>query len=75
MVSPLDFVTNNTEKWKYNIITVNMATPYMYSFPNLKKSGPLILEVLPESAGGILNDIGARHIAAGELHLRENQAK
>ena len=63
VAGPLDFVTYNTVKEKYNIITSNMATPYMLAFPNLKETGPLILEVPPGPTGGIINDFEARHIA------------
>lgn len=59
----LDFVTYNTVQEKYNIITSNMATPYIVAFPNLKESGPLILEIPPGLTGGILDDIQHRHIA------------
>ncbi len=63
VAGPLDFVTYNTVKEKYNIITSNMATPYMIAFPNLKETGPLVLEVPAGPTGGILNDMEARHIA------------
>jgi len=63
VAGPLDFVTYNTVKEKYNIITSNMATPYMIAFPNLKETGPLILEVPAGPTGGIINDFEARHIA------------
>ncbi|MHC4405171.1 MAG: hypothetical protein ACYTG0_36460 [Planctomycetota bacterium] len=60
VAGPLDFVTYNNVKEKYNIITSNMATPYMVAFPNLKESGPLILEIPAGPTGGILNDIEHR---------------
>ncbi|WP_237743518.1 DUF1214 domain-containing protein [Pleurocapsa sp. PCC 7319] len=63
VAGPLDFVTYSTVKEKYGIITSNMNTPYMMAFPNLKETGPLILEVPAGPTGGILNDIEHRHIA------------
>lgn len=87
VAGPLDFVTYNTLEQKYNIITSNMVTPYMLAFPNLKESGPLILEVPEGKTGGIINDIESRWVAdlglAGQdkgmggkyLILHENMAE
>ncbi|PWJ41809.1 DUF1214 domain-containing protein [Sediminitomix flava] len=63
VAGPLDFVSYNTLEEKYNIITSNLNTPYMVAFPNLKETGPLIIEVPAGPTAGILNDIESRHIA------------
>lgn len=63
VAGPLDFVTYNTLEQKYNIITSNMVTPYLIAFPNLKESGPLILEVPEGKTAGIINDIESRWVA------------
>lgn len=62
-----DFVIYTTYKDKMGILTANVTTPYVFSFANLSKTGPLVLELQPGlNASGIANlwqltmvDVGA----------------
>jgi hypothetical protein len=51
-----DFVIYTTYKDKQGILTANATTPYVFSFANLSKTGPLVLELQPgPNASGIAN--------------------
>jgi hypothetical protein len=50
----LDYVDYFTFTDKLGLLTANATTPYVMSFPNLKESGPLVMEVPPgATAGGV----------------------
>lgn len=52
----LDFVDYLTFTDKLGILTANATTPYLMAFPNLKESGPLVLEIpAGATAGGFLD--------------------
>jgi hypothetical protein len=52
----LDFVDYLTFTDKLGLLTANATTPYLMAFPNLKESGPLVLEIpAGATAGGILD--------------------
>jgi hypothetical protein len=52
----LDYVDYFTFKDKLGVLTANATTPYIIGFPNLKESGPLVMEVPPgATAGGVLD--------------------
>lgn len=63
VAGPLDWVTYNDVPQKYNIITSNVTTPYMIAFPNLKETGPLILEIPPGPTGGLIQDFQHRLVS------------
>jgi hypothetical protein len=49
----LDYVDYLTFQDKLGLLTANATTPYIMAFPNLKESGPLVLEIpAGPSAGG-----------------------
>jgi len=51
-----DLVIYTTYKDKLGILTANVTTPYIFSFVDISKSGPMILELQPGlNASGILN--------------------
>lgn len=52
----LDYVTYLTVEDKLGILTPNASTPYIIAYPDLSKTGPLVVEVPPgPSAGGVLD--------------------
>lgn len=52
----LDFVDYLTFADKLGLLTANATTPYVMAFPNMKDTGPLVLEVpAGPTAGGILD--------------------
>ena len=52
----LDFVDYLTFTDKLGLLTANATTPYLMVFPNLKETGPLVLEIPPgPTAGGVLD--------------------
>jgi hypothetical protein len=52
----LDFVDYLTFTDKLGILTANATTPYVMAFPNMKESGPLVVEIPPgPTAGGIVD--------------------
>lgn len=51
-----DLVIYTTYKDKQGILTANVTTPYIFTFVDLTKSGPMVVELQPgPSASGILN--------------------
>jgi hypothetical protein len=52
----LDFVDYLTFTDKLGLLTANATTPYLMAFPNLKESGPLVMEIPPgPTAGGVVD--------------------
>jgi hypothetical protein len=52
----LDYVDYLTFQDKLGLLTANATTPYVMAFPNMKDTGPLVIEVPPGAvAGGILD--------------------
>jgi len=52
----LDYVDYFTFTDKLGILTANATTPYVIAFPNMKETGPLVVEIPPgATAGGILD--------------------
>jgi hypothetical protein len=52
----LDFVDYLTFTDKLGLLTANAVTPYLMAFPNMKDTGPLVLDVpAGATAGGILD--------------------
>jgi hypothetical protein len=52
----LDYVTYLTVEDKLGILTPNASTPYIIAYPDLSKTGPLVVEVpAGPSAGGVLD--------------------
>jgi hypothetical protein len=51
-----DYVDYFTFADKLGLLTANATTPYVIAFPNMKETGPLVMEVPPgATAGGILD--------------------
>ena len=59
---PLTFITYDSVDEKRGILTSNMVTPYLLAFPNLRETGPLVIEIPPGATGGIMNDFMMRNI-------------
>ena len=52
----LDYVDYLTFRDKLGLLTANATTPYVMAFPNMEKTGPLVIEVPPGAvAGGIVD--------------------
>jgi hypothetical protein len=52
----LDYVDYLTFKDKLGLLTANATTPYLRAFPNMKETGPLVVEIPPgATAGGVLD--------------------
>ena len=52
----LDYVDYLTFQDKLGLLTANATTPYVMAFPNMKNTGPLVVEVPPGAvAGGIVD--------------------
>ena len=52
----LDYVDYLTFTDKLGLLTANATTPYLIAFPNMKETGPLVVEIPPgATAGGILD--------------------
>jgi hypothetical protein len=52
----LDYVDYLTFQDKLGLLTANATTPYVMAFPNMKETGPLVIEIPPGAvAGGILD--------------------
>ena len=52
----LDYVDYLTFTDKLGLLTANATTPYLMAFPNMKDTGPLVVEIPPgPTAGGILD--------------------
>jgi hypothetical protein len=52
----LDYVDYFDFRDKLGILTANATTPYAQAFPNMKETGPLVVEIPPgATAGGILD--------------------
>lgn len=50
----LDYVDYLTFKDKLGLLTANATTPYLMAFPNLRESGPLVVEIpAGPTAGGV----------------------
>jgi len=58
----LDWVDYFDYKDKLGILTANATTPYSIAFPNLEKSGPLVIEVPAGATAGGLGDFWQRNI-------------
>jgi hypothetical protein len=63
VAGPLDLMKYVGVKQKRNVITANMTTPYILVCPNLKESGPLMVEVPTGPTGGAFLDIQHRNIS------------
>ncbi|MBY0345283.1 MAG: DUF1254 domain-containing protein [Neisseriaceae bacterium] len=59
----LDFVDYLTFTDKLGLLTANATTPYLMAFPNLDKSGPLVLEVPAGMTAGGMTDFWQRPIS------------
>lgn len=59
-----DLVLYNTYEDKLGILTANATTPYILSFFNLAKTGPMVIEMPPGAIAGGLTDCWQREIIA-----------
>ena len=67
----LDYVDYLTFTDKLGLLTANATTPYLMAFPNMKETGPLVLEIPPgPTAGG-----SRRLLAASALRYRPDRAR
>ena len=55
-------VQHPTPRSKQGILTANATTPYVISFADLTRTGPLVFEVPPGPSAGIVNDMWQRAI-------------
>jgi len=58
----LDYVDYLTFQDKLGLLTANATTPYIMAFPNLKESGPLVLEIPAGPTAGGFTDFWQRPI-------------
>jgi len=58
----LDYVDYLTFQDKRGLLTANATTPYIMAFPNLKESGPLVLEIPAGPTAGGCTDFWQRPI-------------
>ncbi len=58
----LDYVDYLTFEDKLGLLTANATTPYIMAFPNLKESGPLVLEIPAGPTAGGCTDFWQRPI-------------
>ncbi len=56
----LDFVDYLTFKDKLGLLTANATTPYVMAFPNMKDTGPLVVEVPAGAMAGGITDFWQR---------------
>jgi hypothetical protein len=59
----LDFVDYLTFTDKLGLLTANATTPYLMAFPNVKETGPLVLEVPAGPTAGGFTDFWQRPIS------------
>jgi hypothetical protein len=58
-----DLVQNLDYQSKLGLLTANATAPYISSFPNLAKTGPIVVEVPPGEIAGLLSDFWQRPLA------------
>jgi hypothetical protein len=56
----LDYVDYFTFVDKLGLLTANATTPYLMAFPNMKETGPLVMEVPPGATAGGMTDFWQR---------------
>ena len=56
----LDYVDYFTFTDKLGLLTANATTPYVMAFPNMKETGPLVMEVPPGATAGGIADFWQR---------------
>lgn len=59
----LDFVDYLTFTDKLGLLTANATTPYVMAFPNMKDTGPLVLEIPPGPTAGAVLDFWQRPLS------------
>ena len=59
----LDFVDYLTFTDKLGLLTANATTPYVIGFPNLKETGPLVIEIPPGAVAGAILDFWQRPLS------------
>ena len=59
----LDYVDYFTFTDKLGLLTANATTPYVMAFPNLRESGPLVMEVPPGATAGGITDFWQRPLS------------
>jgi hypothetical protein len=59
----LDFVDYLTFEDKLGLLTANATTPYLIAFPNMKDTGPLVLEVPAGATAGAVLDFWQRPLS------------
>jgi hypothetical protein len=57
-----DIVMYKTPQAKCGVLTANVTTPYAFSFADLTRTGPLVLEVPEGPSTGVINDMWQRGI-------------
>ena len=61
----LDYVDYFTFTDKLGLLTANATTPYIMAFPNLKESGPLVMEVPPGATAGGVGPVARAFLVIG----------
>jgi hypothetical protein len=59
----LDFVDYLTFTDKLGLLTANATTPYLMAFPNMKETGPLVLEIPAGATAGGFTDFWQRPVS------------
>lgn len=58
-----DLLQNLDYQSKLGVLTANAATPYLGLFPNMARTGPIVVDVPPGALIGLVNDFWQRPLA------------
>jgi len=62
-----DLVIYNSYRDKLGLLTANATTPYILGFPNLGRTGPLVIEIPPGPTAGGISSLWQLGIDGGEF--------
>jgi hypothetical protein len=62
-----DLVIYNSYRDKLGLLTANATTPYILGFPNLGRTGPLVIEIPPGPTAGGISSLWQLGIHGGEF--------
>jgi hypothetical protein len=62
-----DLVLYNSYRDKLGLLTANATTPYILGFPNLGRTGPLVIEIPPGPTAGGISSLWQLGIDGGEF--------
>ncbi len=62
-----DLVMYNSYRDKLGLLTANATTPYILGFPNLGRTGPLVIEIPPGPTAGGISDMWQMGVGGGDF--------